>query len=142
MPARSTVTEIETHKPEKAIVTVLVAISFCHLLNDLVQSLIPALYPILKDNFRLDFGQLGLISLTYQLTASLLQPLVGLYTDRHPMPYSLPIGMTFTLCGLLLLSAAGTYPMLLVAAGLVGLGSAVFLGALVWMLTVPTSFAT
>lgn len=113
-------------KPEKALFTVLTAISFCHLLNDLVQSLIPALYPILKDAFRLDFGQLGLISLTYQLTASLLQPLVGLYTDRRPMPYSLPIGMTFSLAGLLLLSTAPTYPILLVASGLVGLGSAVF----------------
>src|SRR5262249_30862108 len=100
--------------------------SFCHLLNDLVQSLIPALYPILKNSFRLDFGQLGLISFTFQLTASLLQPLVGIVTDRRPMPYSLPIGMTFTLCGLFLLSTANTYLVLLVAAGFVGLGSAVF----------------
>ena len=126
MNASGTVTESEKHRPDRAIFTVLVAISFCHLLNDLVQSLIPALYPILKDAFRLDFGQLGLISLTYQLTASLLQPVVGLYTDRHPMPYSLPIGMTFTLGGLVLLSVAHTYPMLLVASALVGLGSAVF----------------
>ena len=115
-----------THQPEKTIFHVLIAISFCHLLNDLVQSLIPALYPILKDSFHLDFGQLGLISLTFQCTASLLQPVVGLYTDRRPLPYSLPIGMTFTLGGLLLLSAASTYPMLLLSAGLVGLGSAVF----------------
>jgi len=114
------------HQPEKAVFPVLAAISFCHLLNDLVQSLIPALYPILKGSFHLDFAQLGLISLTYQLTASLLQPVVGLYTDRRPLPFSLPIGMTFTLAGLLLLSAASTYPMLLIAAGFVGLGSAVF----------------
>jgi len=114
------------HQPEKAVFPVLAAISFCHLLNDMVQSLIPALYPVLKDSFRLDFGQLGLISFTFQLTASLLQPVVGLYTDRRPLPFSLPIGMTFTLAGLLLLSVASTYPMLLVAAGLVGLGSAVF----------------
>ena len=123
MPANPTATP---SAPEKTIFRVLIAISFCHLLNDLVQSLIPALYPILKESFRLDFGQLGLISLTFQCTASLLQPVVGLYTDRRPMPYSLPIGMTFTLAGLLLLSAASTYPMLLLAAGLVGLGSAVF----------------
>ena len=114
------------HQPEKAVFPVLAAISFCHLLNDVVQSLIPALYPVLKDSFRLDFGQLGLISFTFQLTASLLQPVVGLYTDRRPLPFSLPIGMTFTLAGLLLLSVASTYLMLLVAAGLVGLGSAVF----------------
>ncbi len=113
-------------RPDGAIFSVLGAISFCHLLNDLVQSLIPALYPVLKDAFRLDFGQLGLISFTYQVTASLLQPVVGLYTDRRPMPFSLPVGMTFTLAGLLLLSTAQTYAVLLVAAGLVGLGSAVF----------------
>ena len=88
--------------------------------------MIPALYPILKDSFRLDFGQLGLISLTFQCTASLFQPVVGLYTDKRPMPYSLPVGMTFTLGGLLLLSIANTYAGLLMAAGLVGLGSAIF----------------
>lgn len=126
MNASATVTETQKQQPEKALFTILVAISFCHLLNDLVQSLIPALYPIIKDTFRLDFGQLGLISLTYQLTASLLQPVIGFYTDRRPMPYSLPIGMTFTLGGLILLSVAHTYPMLLVSSALVGLGSAVF----------------
>ena len=126
MNASATVTETQKQQPEKALFTILAAISFCHLLNDLVQSLIPALYPIIKDTFRLDFGQLGLISLTYQLTASLLQPVIGFYTDRRPMPYSLPIGMTFTLGGLLLLSVAHTYPMLLVSSALVGLGSAVF----------------
>ena len=126
MNASGTITETQKQQPEKAIVTILVAISFCHLLNDLVQSLIPALYPILKDTFRLDFGQLGLISLTYQLTASLLQPVIGFYTDRRPMPYSLPVGMTFTLGGLLLLSVAHTYAMLLLSSALVGLGSAVF----------------
>jgi MFS transporter, FSR family, fosmidomycin resistance protein len=111
---------------EKAVFRVLAAISFCHLLNDLVQSLIPAIYPILKSSFRLDFGQIGLITLTFQLTASLMQPLVGLYTDRRPMPYSLPIGMGFTLTGLLLLSIAPMFAILLVAAALVGLGSSVF----------------
>ncbi|MEP6535595.1 MAG: MFS transporter [Bryobacteraceae bacterium] len=126
MSASGTSVQTETHRPEKALFTILVAISFCHLLNDLVQSLIPALYPILKESFHLDFGQLGLISLTYQMTASLLQPVVGFYTDRRPMPFSLPIGMSFTLAGLILLSAAHTYPMLLLASALVGLGSAVF----------------
>src|SRR5437588_11887954 len=93
--------------------TVLAAISFCHLLNDMVQSLLPAIYPLLKTTFHLDFGQIGLITLTYQLTASLLQPLVGFYTDRRPMPYSLAAGMGFTLIGLVLLSMAPTYPALL-----------------------------
>lgn len=105
---------------------ILAAISFCHLLNDLVQSLIPALYPILKTTFRLDFGDIGLITLTNQVTASLLQPLIGSYTDRYPKPYSLCFGMASTLAGLLLLSIAPTYGMLLLAAALVGFGSAVF----------------
>jgi len=105
---------------------VLAAISFCHLLNDLVQSLIPAIYPILKSSFHLDFGQIGLITLTYQMTASLLQPVIGLYTDHHPKPYSLAIGMGFTLAGLVFFSMAPTYVMLLAAAALVGIGSAVF----------------
>jgi MFS transporter, FSR family, fosmidomycin resistance protein len=110
----------------RTVVPVLVAISFSHLLNDLIQSLIPALYPFLKESFRLDFGQIGLITLTFQLTASLLQPLVGLYTDRRASPFSLVIGMGFSLLGLILLSQAATYPMLLLAAALVGVGSSVF----------------
>ena len=101
---------------------VLFAISFCHLLNDMMQSLIPALYPVLKRSFGLDFGQIGLITLTFQLTASLLQPLVGLYTDRRPKPFSLVAGMGFTLVGLVLLSLASSYPILLLSAGLVGSG--------------------
>lgn len=105
---------------------VLLAISFCHLLNDMVQSLIPAIYPILKSSFHLDFGQVGLITLTYQLVASFLQPFVGLYTDRRPQPYSLPVGMGFTLVGLVLLSLAASFPMLLVGAAFVGMGSSVF----------------
>ncbi|MDQ6665281.1 MAG: MFS transporter [Acidobacteriota bacterium] len=104
----------------------LAAISFCHFLNDMVQSLLPATYPLLKSSFHLDFSQVGLITLTNQLTASLLQPLIGLYTDRRPMPYSLTIGMGFTLMGLLVLSTAATFPTLLGAAALVGMGSAVF----------------
>jgi FSR family fosmidomycin resistance protein-like MFS transporter len=105
---------------------VLVAVSFSHLANDLVQSLIPAIYPMLKSSFHLDFGQIGLITLTFQLTASLLQPLVGLYTDRRPMPYSLATGMGFTLIGILLLSIVSSFAMLLVAAALIGCGSSVF----------------
>lgn len=111
---------------EKTIFTILAAISFCHLLNDMVQSLIPAIYPILKTSFHLDFGQIGLLTLAYQMTASLLQPFVGHYTDRRLMPYSLPFGMGFTLAGLLLLSMAPNFLVLLIAAALVGIGSAVF----------------
>ncbi len=96
------------------------------MLNDTVQSLIAAIYPILKSSFHLDFSQIGLITLVFQVTASLLQPFIGLYTDRSPKPYSLPIGMGFTLAGLLLLSVAPSYAVLLVAAGLVGVGSSVF----------------
>ncbi|MGI4858006.1 MAG: MFS transporter [Janthinobacterium lividum] len=105
---------------------VLGAISAAHLVNDMMQSLILAIYPILKGTFHLSFGQIGLITLTYQLTASLLQPLVGLYTDRKPTPYSLPVGMGFTLAGLLLLAFAPGFGVVLVAAALVGTGSSIF----------------
>ena len=113
-------------RAEKTIFTVLGAISVCHLLNDMVQSLIPAVYPLLKESFHLDFGQIGLITLTYQLTASLLQPVIGSFTDRRPQPYSLTVGMGCTLIGLLLLSMAPTFPAILTAAAMVGMGSAVF----------------
>jgi len=105
---------------------VLGILSFCHLLNDTMQSLLPAIYPILKISLQLNFTQIGLITLTYQLTASLLQPFVGLYTDSRPQPYSLSLGMGFTLTGLLLLSTASTFPALLLAAALVGMGSSIF----------------
>jgi MFS transporter, FSR family, fosmidomycin resistance protein len=105
---------------------ILVAISLSHLLNDTLQSLIPALYPLVKDGFRLSFAQVGLITFTFQLTASLLQPAVGAFTDRRPQPFSLAAGMCFTLAGLLLLSVARSYGVLLVSVGLVGLGSSVF----------------
>jgi len=105
---------------------VLVAISFSHLLNDMIQSLIPAIYPLIKNSLSLDFTQIGLITLTFQITASLLQPLVGLYTDHHPLPYSLSIGIGCTLIGLIILSFAPSYGILLVAAGMVGTGSSVF----------------
>ena len=112
--------------PSRAAFAILFSISFCHLLNDMMQALLPAMYPMLKTSFGLDFGQIGLITLTFQLTASLLQPLIGLYTDHNPKPYSLMSGMGFTLIGLLFLSVTRSYPGLLLSAGLVGLGSAVF----------------
>lgn len=105
---------------------VLGAISASHFLNDMLQSLIFAIYPLLKGNFALNFTQIGLLTLTYQLTASVLQPMVGLYTDKHPKPYSLVVGMGSTCSGLLLLSQANTFPLLLLAAAMVGLGSSVF----------------
>jgi FSR family fosmidomycin resistance protein-like MFS transporter len=105
---------------------VLAGISVSHLLNDTIQSVIPAIYPMLKDSFALSFAQVGLMTLTLQVTASVLQPLVGLYTDRRPTPYSLVIAMAFSLAGLLLLSVAPTYAMVLAAAALMGVGSSVF----------------
>jgi len=105
---------------------VLGAISVAHMMNDMIQSILLAIYPMLKDNFSLSFAQIGLITLVYQITASLLQPLIGHYTDKHPQPYSLTIGMGSTLLGLLLLSVASSFPILLVAAILIGTGSSVF----------------
>lgn len=105
---------------------VLLGVSFSHLLNDIIQSLLPAIYPVLKTAFALDFGQIGLITFTFQLTASIMQPLVGFYTDQRPSPFSLPIGMTFSLVGLVLLALTASFPVLLLAAALVGLGSGVF----------------
>src|SRR6202047_286802 len=105
---------------------VLAGISFSHFLNDTMQSLIASVYPILKESYALDFAQIGLITLAFQFTASLLQPVIGHFTDRKPKPFSLAIGMGFTFFGLLLLSVAQHYMVILVAAALVGLGSAVF----------------
>ena len=104
----------------------LAGISFSHFLNDTMQSLIASVYPILKDNYALDFAQIGMITLAFQFTASLLQPVVGHFTDKKAQPFSLAIGMGFTFFGLLLLSVAHAYPIILIAASLVGLGSAVF----------------
>ncbi|WP_425304698.1 MFS transporter [Collimonas fungivorans] len=115
-----------SHDAEKTGFRVLGAISFAHFLNDMIQSLILSIYPLLKGNFNLSFAQIGLITLTYQITASILQPLVGLYTDKHPKPYSLALGMGFTLVGLLILSVAPSYGILLFAAALVGTGSSIF----------------
>jgi len=111
---------------EKTGFGVIGAISFAHFLNDMMQSLILAIYPLLKGNFHLDFTQIGLITLTYQITASLLQPMVGIYTDKHPKPYSLAVGMGFTLVGLVLMSVAPNFGTLLLAAALVGTGSSIF----------------
>ncbi len=110
----------------KVFYKVLFAISVCHFLNDMVSSLLPAIYPLLKDSFNLSFAQVGLITLTYQTTASLLQPAIGYYTDKRPRPFSLPVGMGATLVGLILLAAARSFPALLVAAAFVGTGSSVF----------------
>jgi FSR family fosmidomycin resistance protein-like MFS transporter len=113
-------------RPPGATYGILGAISAAHMINDMMQSLILAIYPILKGEFGLSYGQVGLITLTYQLTASLFQPLVGLYTDRKPVPWSLPFGMSFTLAGLLLLAWAPAYGWVLLAASLVGIGSSIF----------------
>lgn len=116
----------ESAGPQKTALGILFAISAGHLLNDTVQSLLPALYPLLKDSLNLSFAQIGLITLAFQLTASLLQPVVGLFTDRYPQPYSLATGMLLSLAGLLLLAFADSFPAVLAAGGLVGLGSSIF----------------
>ena len=105
---------------------ILVSLSLCHFLNDMNQSLVPAIYPILKKSYHLDFGQIGLITLAFQMTASLLQPVVGIVTDKRPTPFSLPVAMGCSLVGLLMLSVASSYHMILIAAAMVGLGSSVF----------------
>ncbi|HBP29976.1 MAG TPA: MFS transporter [Advenella kashmirensis] len=118
---------IRSSQPENSTAfKVLGAISVAHMMNDMIQSILLAIYPMLKDDFSLSFAQIGLITLVYQITASLLQPLIGHYTDKHPQPYSLTIGMGSTLLGLLLLSVAPSFPFLLLAAILVGTGSSVF----------------
>ena len=111
---------------EALALAVLLAASFSHLLNDTIQAVIPAVYPLLKEHFGLNFTQVGLITLTFQMTASILQPFVGLYTDRRPLPYSLALGMGVTFVGLVLLAEAGSFATIIVAAGIVGMGSAVF----------------
>lgn len=111
---------------EKTVFPILFAISFSHLLNDTIQSLIPAIYPVIKDAYKLSFTQIGLITLTFQMAASLFQPFVGLYTDKKPQPYSLAVGMTFTLVGLVSLSFSTTFYMMLLSVALVGTGSSIF----------------
>jgi FSR family fosmidomycin resistance protein-like MFS transporter len=124
--AASTVPTASPASANSTTFAVILSLSFCHLLNDMMQSLVPALYPILKESYGLTFGQVGLITLAFQCTASMLQPVVGMYTDRKPQPYSLMVGMGFTLVGLLLMSRADSYPSILFAAALIGMGSSVF----------------
>jgi FSR family fosmidomycin resistance protein-like MFS transporter len=112
--------------PHNTVLAVLFALSFSHLLNDTLQSLLPAIYPLLKTSFSLSFTQIGLITFTNQFTASILQPMVGLYTDKYPKPYSLAAGMGFTLIGLILLGLAAQFAFILIAAALIGIGSSVF----------------
>ncbi|HSJ03278.1 MAG TPA: MFS transporter, partial [Verrucomicrobium sp.] len=114
------------HAAETTVFAVLFAISFSHLLNDTIQALLVSIYPLLKESYHLTFSQLGLITFAFQVTASLLQPLVGWYTDKRPLPYSLPIGMGLTLCGLVSLSMAHSFATILASAALVGMGSAIF----------------
>ncbi|MEQ9440753.1 MAG: MFS transporter [Cyclobacteriaceae bacterium] len=122
----ATTATLPDDRVQKTVLPILFTISFAHLLNDTMQSVIPSIYPLIKDNYQLSFTQIGLITFTFQLTASLLQPVVGLYTDKTPRPFSLAIGMVFSLVGLVLLSQAAGYALILVAVGLVGMGSAVF----------------
>jgi FSR family fosmidomycin resistance protein-like MFS transporter len=122
---------LATDTVEKTVVrgtapAVLLALSFSHMLNDLTQSIVPAVYPLLKENFSLSFTQIGLIALTLQLTASIFQPFVGLYTDKRPLPYSLPVGMAFSFVGLMLMALAPHYSILILAAAAIGVGSSVF----------------
>lgn len=125
-PSAKSLTKVGEDGHDTTVFGVILAISFCHLLNDMMQSLLPAIYPNLKVQFGLSFGQIGLVSLAYQITASLLQPLVGLYADRRPIPLALPAGTLFSLAGLAVLSIAHAYPVLLLGACLLGVGSSVF----------------
>src|SRR5271170_2446811 len=114
------------HMTHSTVMTVLYAISFSHLLNDTIQALLPSIYPMLRDSFHLDFAELGWITFTFQCTSSIFQPVVGFVTDKRPMPHSLAAGMALTFIGLLALAWAPSYPLVLLAAGTLGLGSAVF----------------
>ena len=126
MTSTASATKPSISQTQAAAFPIVLALSFSHFLNDLVQALLPAIYPIIKDAYTLDFGQIGLLTLAFQLTASLLQPVVGMITDRHPQPYSLVAGMGTTLIGLLPLASAGSYAMVLIGAALVGTGSSIF----------------
>ena len=122
-------TDLTADRPKTAQNTafmVILAVSFCHMVNDIMQSLLAAIYPLLKESYQLDFWQIGLLTFTFQVTASLLQPVIGMYTDRRPLPYSLPWGMASSMVGLFVLAYAGHYWILLAGAALIGIGSAVF----------------
>jgi len=125
-PQTKAVSEAPAASTSSTTFAVILSLSFCHLLNDMMQSLVPALYPILKENYVLSFSQIGFITLAFQFTASMLQPLVGMYTDKKPQPYSLVVGMGFTLAGLMMISRADSYPMILLSAAMIGMGSSVF----------------
>ena len=112
--------------PARTAFGVLLAIGFTHLLNDMIQSVIPAIYPLIKEEYGYSFVQIGLITLVFQSTSSLLQPFTGLYADRHPRPYVLAVGMCFTLAGLCLLAFAGRFGWMLASVALIGCGSSVF----------------
>ena len=114
------------HVKAETAYAILLAISICHLLNDMIQSVIPAMYPMLKDNLSLTFAQIGIITFVFQLASSILQPFIGLYADRHPQPYSLSMGMCFTLAGLVTLAYSTSFPMVLIAVAIIGCGSSVF----------------
>lgn len=126
MPTSKPSESIHQNAPNKMVVSMVAAVAVAHLLNDLIQAVLPAIYPILKVEFNLSFSEIGLIALVYQITASLLQPCVGLYTDRHPLPYLLPVGMTITLLGIAVMAFATHFYVLLFAAILVGIGSSTF----------------
>ncbi len=119
-------TSPEKNLVEKTIFPILIALSFSHLLNDTIQSLIPAIYPVIKENYQLTFSQIGLITLTFQMSASILQPFVGFYTDKKPQPYSLAVGMSFTLIGLITLSLSENFYTMLISVSMIGMGSAIF----------------
>jgi len=122
----ATGTALPNDNAQKTVFSILFSIAFAHLLNDLLQAVIPAAYPILKDNYNLTFTQIGLITFSYQMAASLLQPFVGFYTDKNPKPYSQIIGMVFTFAGIVLLSYAASFPIILLSVVLVGIGSSIF----------------
>ena len=127
MPEQATnITKVDSKLVQKTVYPILFAIAFSHLLNDLLQIVIPSIYPLLKESYSLSFTQIGFITFVYQMTASLLQPVVGFQTDKRPMPYSLAIGMCFTALGLVLLAFATNYAVILLSVGFVGLGSSIF----------------
>lgn len=119
-------TNAKTTIDERTIFSILLTISFAHLLNDMMQSIIPSIYPVIKDKYGFTFGQIGIITLVFQMTSSILQPFVGRYADKHPQPFSLSIGMIFTLTGIILLSFANNYALILLAVGVIGCGSSIF----------------
>ncbi|KAF0861771.1 MFS transporter [Pseudomonas sp. LD120] len=119
-------TSVPASQSSPLVLRIIGAVALAHLINDLIQAVLPAIYPMLKDNYGLTFTQVGLITLTFQLTASLLQPWVGFYTDRRPLPFLLPTGMVCTLIGIMMMSQAGSFPLILLAAALIGIGSSTF----------------